>query len=924
MTPRAILWRAPATAVLVLFLVYAAGTSATLFRPEGATVSFWWPAAGLSVGLLAAAPRSWMPALAVGVWVFSGAANLSGGFPWEVSLLHGAANAAEAVVAGRLLKDAHGRLRGLQSLDDIARLLLAATAGASVVAIIASVGQAALGYGPWHPTAVQVLSSHASATMVVVPVAMVWRGRTAAARPVEYAAQIALLAAVVGPIFGLGTPYAVSFVPMPLLVWAALRLDPRTVALELLALSVYSVVMTAQGRGPFAAPVSGGTVSLELAASLVQGFVLAATLVALPLTVVITQRSRMLVMLAEREALFRRNFTESMTGMLLLGRRGDRLEIIDANDPAIALLDDGTTPVVGRYLDRVLSQPGAVRGVTVSMLEGGLDGWRGELGLTHRPDSHIEVAISQLTSGPEATFAAQLLDVTPLREALARTQAAERLTSATLDTTACIILVSDMAGTVVRVNRATTTLTGFPAEQIVGRPVWETIVPPYRESIVRDMFAHPDGSGIPGRREANVRTAHGDTLRVVWNNDLVRDQEGIPKYAVMTGIDVTAERTHAGLTANLFQAGITTAIIGIDAHGRITMTNPGAQALLGRSPAELHGQAFVDLLDPEELAQRTGPDREDPWAALRSTLDGRRESAALDWTWLATGGVRRTVEMTISDSGSQFAPQAGYLVVGRDVTEQRHSQLMLMAALESQRVAAARQHRLDSAKNEFVSTVSHELRTPITSIVGYTEMLAEGTPVEPHPAQVALLETIARNGQRLISLCDDLLTLAELDTERGTSERPVVDLGELVRQAADSLRPLLRGRELEVEFDVPGARVAVAGDPIQLERVLLNLLSNAVKFTPQGGRITTRLRRADDHALISVADTGIGIPQEEQAALFQKFFRASTAQDLAIQGTGLGLSIVAGIVAAHGGRIDVESAAGSGTTFTVRLPLVAG
>jgi signal transduction histidine kinase len=279
--------------------------------------------------------------------------------------------------------------------------------------------------------------------------------------------------------------------------------------------------------------------------------------------------------------------------------------------------------------------------------------------------------------------------------------------------------------------------------------------------------------------------------------------------------------------------------------------------------------------------------------------------------------------MTLSGGGSQFGPQAGYLVVGRDVTEQRHSQLLLMGALEKERMAADRLRRLDTAKNEFVSTVSHELRTPVTSIVGYAELLADGSPVPPDPEQLPLLDTIARNGARLISLCNDLLTLAGLDSDGPAWSRAEVDLRLLVEQAEDSLRPMVRERDLTVSFEVPSTPVTVLGDAIQLERVLLNLLSNAVKFTPDGGAVSTILSTEDGEACVSVADTGIGIPHEEQDALFQKFFRASTAQDLAIQGTGLGLSIVAGIVAVHGGRIGVESTSGDGTTFSVRLPLAA-
>jgi len=246
---------------------------------------------------------------------------------------------------------------------------------------------------------------------------------------------------------------------------------------------------------------------------------------------------------------------------------------------------------------------------------------------------------------------------------------------------------------------------------------------------------------------------------------------------------------------------------------------------------------------------------------------------------------------------------------------------MLVAALEKERQGVERLRQLDAAKNEFVSTVSHELRTPTTSIVGYTEMLADGAPVPAHPQQLPLLETIARNGARLISLCNDLLALAGIDNGGTVWDRSVVDLRELAHQTEESMRPMVRNRDLAVAFDLPEDPVPVLGDAVQLERVMLNLLSNAVKFTPDSGHVLTRLWLEDGEAWLTVADSGIGIPQEEQDALFQKFFRSSTAQAMAIQGTGLGLSIVAGIVAAHGGRIGVDSRLGEGSTFSVRLPL---
>ena len=125
------------------------------------------------------------------------------------------------------------------------------------------------------------------------------------------------------------------------------------------------------------------------------------------------------------------------------------------------------------------------------------------------------MALSPISLGAHPTFSAQLLDVSTEYAALARSSAAERLTSATLDTAKCIVLVADMAGTVVRANRATLTLTGFAEHEVVGQPLWSAIIPAYRVPIVKAMFEEPDGSGIPSSREANVQTSAGETLRVL-------------------------------------------------------------------------------------------------------------------------------------------------------------------------------------------------------------------------------------------------------------------------------------------------------------------------------------------------------------------------------------------------------------------------
>lgn len=913
---------AKAAALATLGAIYLAGISSVVFAGDGA-VSSWWPAAGLAVALIALSPRSWWPVLAVGIVVASGAANITGGREIAISLLFGVANAAEGIVAGLVLKRRAGGRPGLGSLDDFIRLVVASALGALLIATGAALTVWAFDAGPVVESWWSVFASHAASTLVIVPVALTWRAGAELRNAGELLVQGGALLVVTAVVFAPEQSLPLAFAPLPLLVWAALRFDVRVVAWQLLAVSVLCTLLTAWGKGPFGAAVTTGEFSAATAGTMVQVWLLSAAVMSLPLTLVVGQRRTLLHEVSAREELFRRNFTESLTGMLLLRPHADRLEIVDANEAALRLIGEAETPVIGRYLDRVLANPQTVRRRLQSVISGELAGWHTETGLADRPGTHVNVAVSLLAPDPAPVFSAQLLDVTVEHEARNRIEAAESLTSATLDTTDCIILVSDLSGTVVRSNAATTRLTGFTPDQLLGKPIWAHLVSEDRIEPLREKFASGDGSRIDMSRETNVPTADGGFLRVAWSNSLVRDEHDQPAYVVMTGVDLTAQRQAAGLVDHLLEATIATALVGIDTRGRITLLNSGARSLLGYDADEVTGRPFLDLFDPAELRERTARSgSHDAFAAMAAEIGHEGETQPRDWTWLGADGTPHTVSLTLSRSSQEGGTSSGYLCVARDVTEQRHSQEMLIAALDKERTAVERLRKLDAAKNEFVSTVSHELRTPVTSIIGYTEVLQDGSLVPPDPAQLPMLATIARNGDRLITICNDLLLLGGIDSGGAVPEREKLDLRELVPHVKDSLRPMLNRRRLEVLFDMPEEPLVVLGDRVQLERAALNLLSNAVKFTDDHGTIGCRMECHDDEAWVVVHDTGIGIPGDEQGELFTKFFRSTTAQERAIPGTGLGLSIVAGIVAAHGGRIDVESSHLGGTTFTVRLPLL--
>ena len=231
---------------------------------------------------------------------------------------------------------------------------------------------------------------------------------------------------------------------------------------------------------------------------------------------------------------------------------------------------------------------------------------------------------------------------------------------------------------------------------------------------------------------------------------------------------------------------------------------------------------------------------------------------------------------------------------------------------------------ISKKKSEFVSAVSHELRTPLTSIKGYASILISGKLGDiPAPAKERLVK-INTHSDNLVKLINDLLDISRIESGRFELALGKCDITAIIENVGDMLVPQFKAKNIRWEAILDDRCQEVFADRGQLERVFINLIGNAVKFTPEAGTISVRTRMADGGVEVSVADTGIGISEDDISRLFDEFYRVENKINQNVKGTGLGLALVKKIIEAHGGRIWVESKLGEGTSFHFTLPPTGG
>ncbi|MBQ7093273.1 MAG: PAS domain-containing sensor histidine kinase, partial [Clostridia bacterium] len=315
-------------------------------------------------------------------------------------------------------------------------------------------------------------------------------------------------------------------------------------------------------------------------------------------------------------------------------------------------------------------------------------------------------------------------------------------------------------------------------------------------------------------------------------------------------------------------------IVAFDKDGKLIHINPAAEKMLGESKEGTHYKnVFKNLhIDKNDLSESGN-------------------YIEIDY---ATPGAVLKLFIAPFDSGDG----GGLIIVLHDITEQK---------------------KLDDSRREFVANVSHELRTPLTNIKGYTETLLSADDIDAETRK-SFLSVVYSESDRMTRIVKDLLTLSRLDHGKVEMKQEVTDINRIVENAVSSMRIEAVKQNITLECSLENEMKTI-GDGERLTQVVINLISNALKYNKKDGAVYVYGAVEDKMAVISVRDTGIGIPESDLPRIFERFYRVDKARSRERGGTGLGLAIAKEITEQHGGSMSISSVYGEGTTLTMKLPL---
>jgi PAS domain S-box-containing protein len=487
-------------------------------------------------------------------------------------------------------------------------------------------------------------------------------------------------------------------------------------------------------------------------------------------------------------------------------------------------------------------------------------------------------------------------------------ETAERL-AAIVEHSDDAIIGKDLNGIITSWNAAAERLYGFTAQEAVGQPI-SMIVPSERRAELKGIMERLVRGEPVEHLETERVKRDGTRIDVSLTVSPIKNVYGEVIGASKIAQDISqrkraevALRTSEARKAAFFRTALD-CIISMDHEGRVLEFNPAAERTFGYREDDVVGKELASLIIPPALRDqhRRG------LAHYLATGEGPVLNRRLEMIGVRSDGTELPVELTVSRVQSEGPPV--FTAHLRDITERKQ--------LENQlRQYIADLSEADRRKDEFLAMLAHELRNPLAAI-GYSMHLLNAS-----PDQLSLATEITeRQVRQLTHLIDDLLDVSRITANRIQLRKEAVDASVLVTRAVGSARPAIEERKHKLAVDISNQEMPLLADPTRIEQVIVNLLTNAAKYTPEGGDISVKAYPENEHAVIKVRDSGVGIPREMLARVFELFMQVDPTIDRAAGGLGIGLTVVRHLTEMHGGTVSAASEGlGKGSEFSVRLPL---
>jgi len=524
-------------------------------------------------------------------------------------------------------------------------------------------------------------------------------------------------------------------------------------------------------------------------------------------------------------------------------------------------------------------------------------------------DCHAERRWSQTEETLFLTMAANIgaaIQRRRMEEALRQSEERFRVL---IENTLDIITVLETDGTIRYQSPWIERVLGYRPGELIGHNVFVYLHPEDVAAVV-DLLLHvvhrPERVSS---REFRFRHRDGSWHVLEAMGNLLRERSGATKVLINTRDITERKRMEEALREseeryrNLFE-NANDAIATLTLDGIVTSVNRGLEVMLGWSREELLGRHYRKFVSPASVA--LGEER------TRRFLAGERLPSIFEGEQVRKDGRVVPVEVRIRAIRDKEGRPIGFQGIYRDVTERKRAEAELLQAKEAAEAA-------NRTKSEFLATMSHELRTPLSVILGYTALLLDGTFDPPTAAQVDPLRRVDTNARELLDLISAILNVSQLEAGRLPVEIKEVRVHNLLHEIKAETSGLQEQSGLAFVWQVDDNLPPLRTDPDKLKIVIKNLIGNAVKFTQQGS-ITVAAHGDAGGVELRVTDTGVGIPREALALIFEPFRQVEGIQPRRYGGTGLGLHIVKRLLELLGGTVTVESEVGRGSTFRVWAP----